>query len=79
MRSNCLVFALLLAWRRRGKRGYFAIRKSDSGRFPHFLWVERHHIISYKPSHPVDRKCPPALFAGRVAWGDKKVKNDATR
>lgn len=47
--------------------------------FPHFLWLERHHIISYKPFYPVDRKCPPALFEGRVAWGDKKVNHDATR
>lgn len=71
MRSNCLIFALLLAWRRRGRRGYLAMRRSDHGRFPHFLWFERHHIISYKPHHPIDRKCPPALFKGRVCWGDK--------
>jgi hypothetical protein len=68
--SNCLIFALLLAWRRRGRRGYFAIRASDSGAFPHFLWFERHHVVSYKPNSPIARKCPPALFEGRVRWGD---------
>jgi hypothetical protein len=69
--SNCLIFALMLAWRRRGRRGYFAIRRSDHSWFPHFLWIERHHIISYKPLEPEDRKVPPALFEGRVRWGDK--------
>ena len=80
--SNCLLFVLALWWRgrkrrlRRKQKGkkdryYFAMRRSDSGFFPHFLWIERHHIVSYKPHHPIDRKCPPALFEGGVCWGDK--------
>lgn len=71
MRSNCLFFALRIWLRRRG-RGKIDYRKSRSGWFPHFMWVERHHILSFKPAHPVDRVCPPALFVGRVRWGDKR-------
>lgn len=79
-KSNCLLFALLLKRRRapvlkaRGERGYISWRDSDHGWFPHFLWVERHHIISFKPPHPEDRLCPPALFEGTVRWGDKITK-----
>lgn len=72
MRSNCLLFALRLAWRRRGHRGYVAMRKSDSGPFPHFLYFERHHVVSYKPPNPIARCCPPLVFSGRVCWGDEK-------
>lgn len=67
--SNCLFFALALFWRRRW-RGYFVIRKSRWGGFPHFLYLEGRHIISYKPTDPLKRKCPPAFFRGKVSWGD---------
>lgn len=81
MNSNCLIFVFLLWWRGRKRRAkyrqkgkkrrfYIAMRKSDSGNFPHFLWFEQGHIISYKPLSPIDRKCPPALFKGCVRWGD---------
>lgn len=78
-RTNCLFFAVALYFRRRKQIGigrhYLVLRKSDSGRFPHFLYVEHlpHsgvRFISYKPRHPIERKCPPALFEGRVRWGD---------
>lgn len=69
--SNCLVFAILLAARRWRTRGALAFRKSDWGMFPHALWIERHHVVSYKPIDPTRRRIPPVLFAGRVVWGDK--------
>lgn len=68
--SNCLFFAVALFWRRRWK-GYLVIRKSRWGGFPHFLYLEGKHIISYKPVDPTKHKCPPPLFVGRVAWGDE--------
>lgn len=76
MRSNCLFYAIALYWRRRGHRGYFTFRKSDHGWFPHFLYFEKHHIVSYKPHNPTKQKCPPAFFEGGVCWGDKKVNHD---
>jgi hypothetical protein len=87
-RTNCLFFAVALYCRRHarirmagpgdklyGRRHYRMCRKSDSGYFPHFLYVEHMphsgiRFISYKPHHPIDRKCPPALFEGVVRWGD---------
>jgi hypothetical protein len=74
-RTNCLFFAVALNARRKHtkNRRYISIRKSDSGQFWHFLYVEHRksvRFISYKPSHPVDRKCPPMIFRGAVRWGD---------
>lgn len=69
--SNCFIFAAALALRRWHTRGYLALRKSDWGRFPHVLWIERNHIVSYKPVDPTKRRCPPLLFKGHVVWGDK--------
>lgn len=77
-KSNCLRFAVALYIRLRlkGHRCYLTVRKSDMGRFPHFLVVinrnERLRIVSFKPVEPEERKCPPAKFEGRVVWGDKK-------
>jgi hypothetical protein len=74
--TNCLFFAVALFWRRRGTgaRRYLAIRWSDSGPFPHFLYVEerrgRLRVISYKPISPSPRTCPPLVFSGRACWGD---------
>jgi hypothetical protein len=73
--SNCLIFVLCLMWRRGLRRGRIKWRKSHHGNFPHFMWIERHHIISYKPLTPEERKVPPALFEGRVRWGDKPNKD----
>jgi hypothetical protein len=47
MRSNCLIFAIALYWRRRW-HGYIVIRKSHWGRFPHFLYMERGHIAEVR-------------------------------
>lgn len=74
--SNCFIFAVLLCWRReaKGKRCYIAKRKSDMGNFPHFLVFELRRgtfrCISYKPTNPKHKTCPPPLFGGRAAWGD---------
>lgn len=80
MRTNCLIFAVALFMRRHRKlqgtrRHYIAMRWSDLGRFPHFLYVEISphsgvRQISYKPKRPVERYFPPALFDGFVKWGD---------
>lgn len=75
-RTNCLFFCLALYLRRyaKGRRQYILTRKSDSGMFPHFLYVElrrgRFRVISYKPINPITRTCPPLIFAGAVRWGD---------
>jgi hypothetical protein len=82
-RTNCLFFAVALFFRRHGRtthRHYLAVRKSDSGSFPHFLYVEHMphsgiRLISYKPPSPVDRKCPPMIFRGAVRWGDAPHTN----
>jgi hypothetical protein len=77
--TNCLFYAVALFWRRRGtgNRRYLAIRRSDSGNFPHFLYAElrrgRWRVISYKPIFPHHRMCPPLLFAGRARWGDASL------
>ena len=89
-KTNCLFFALALYYRRHhrilaasedsklfGRRHYFVMRKSDSGKFPHFLYQEHMpysgiRSISYKPPHPIDRKCPPVLFDGVARWGDTR-------
>lgn len=69
-RSNCLVFALLLYRRRKGRRWYIKARQSDHGWFPHFLIQAGHHVISYTPINPRHRTFPPPFFDGRVKWGD---------
>lgn len=75
-KTNCLFYALALYWRRRarGKRCYLALRKSDFTRLPHFLVFElrREHyrVISYKPSDPRIKDCPPPIFVGDPRWGD---------
>lgn len=72
--SNCLIWAFRLWFRRLRKGdydGYVAIRKSKYGPFIHALYVhKKRHWISFVPLDPVQRKCPPALFPGRVKWGD---------
>lgn len=69
--SNCFIFAAALALRRWRTRGYLALRKSDWGNFPHALWIEGHHIVSYKPIDPTKRRFPPLFFLGKVVWGDE--------
>lgn len=67
-RSNCIIFAVLL-YRRRGGQGYFLVRKSRFGHFPHVMYAERSHIVHYVPESPRHRTCPPPVFRGRVKWG----------
>lgn len=81
MRSNCLIFACLLRWRRRERayRSYFSWRKSDWGWFPHIVYTERRrsgfvHMVSFKPLSPSKRLMPPPLFRGKVVWGDPKMR-----
>lgn len=75
-RTNCLFFAIALYFRRyaKGRRQYIQWRMSDSGPFPHFLYVElrygRQRVVSYKPIAPTARSCPPMVFLGAVRWGD---------
>lgn len=77
-RSNCLVFAWTLYWRRykKGCTGFVAARKSHWGPFPHFLYVRLHpkrntwRFVSFVPLHPERKRFPPLFFQGRVRWGD---------
>jgi hypothetical protein len=75
--SNCLLFYLALRCRRarKGKRGYFAMRQSHWGRFPHILYEFQSpsgklRMVSFVPVSPSKRLLPPPLFKGRVKWGD---------
>ena len=77
MRSNCIIFALKLYWRRRAKGDevYLALRKSRWGAFPHVLLMRRcldgrFRAVSFKPTDPQARKVPPPLFKGASKWGD---------
>lgn len=77
MRSNCLVWALVLYARRRrkGDEVYLSVRRSRWGAFPHFLVMRRRRdglfrAVSYKPVDPRERKVPPPVFEGRSRWGD---------
>lgn len=77
MRSNCVIFALALYWRRRAKGDevYLAVRRSRYGFFPHFLVMRRRRdglfrAVSFKPVDPCERKMPPAMFVGQSRWGD---------
>lgn len=77
MRSNCLIWAVCLYWRRRrqGREGYLLIRRSRSGPFPHFLYAEVRRagslrLVSFKPLAPQEKKLPPPLFKGAGRWGD---------
>ena len=83
-RTNCVVFALLLWWRRVRRRKEFpqarrylpVARVSDWGPFPHVLYMERSRhgrvwIVSYKPTNPKKRPIPPLIFDGKVVYGDR--------
>lgn len=77
MRSNCILFALALYWRRRkkGREGYIMFRRSRMGPFFHALYAEVRRcgtlrIVSFKPLHPKEKKLPPPLFTGASRWGD---------
>lgn len=73
MRSNCLLFAVLLYLRRarKGDAGYLVMRRSRHGAFPHFLYLHRgRRLISYCPRNPRHKLLPPPLFSGFVKWGD---------
>jgi hypothetical protein len=73
-RANCVIFAFKLWFRRLRKgdcSGYVSIRKSRHGPFIHALYQYGNHFVSFVPIEPKERKVPPALFDGRVKWGDK--------
>lgn len=76
-RSNCLFFAVALyrRLRRRNTGVYISMRRSRWGRFPHFLVFRKRRtgswqVVSYKPTDPRLKKCPPPLFKGRPFFGD---------
>nr|WP_145544794.1 hypothetical protein [Variovorax boronicumulans] len=71
-RSNCLIWAVALYWRRRkkGAAGYLVMRRSRWGRFPHFLYMERGRLYSYVPRDPRVKRLPPPVFRGRSKFGD---------
>lgn len=71
-RSNCLLWAVAMKWRRwcKGKKGRIRYRQSYYGWFPHFLYIERHRTVSYVPIDPKHKTCPPPIFMGRVRYGD---------
>ena len=78
MRSNCIIWAITMYYRRRsrGVKGYIKIRRSHFGPFPHVLYEEPRtsgtsRVVSYKPTAPVHSAIPPPLFVGSVRWGDK--------
>jgi hypothetical protein len=72
--SNCILFAVLLWWRR-GRRGYVLFRRSRYGPFCHALYAEIRadgslRVVSYKPKNPKLKRVPPPLFRGSSRWGD---------
>lgn len=78
MRSNCLLWAVRLWWRRRrrGREGYILFRMSLLALFWHALYGERRadgslRVVGYVPRRPRRRGVPPLLFRGRVRWGDR--------
>ena len=75
-RSNCLLWALALYRRRRGRIRYVVARRSHWGWFPHFFYAEarpdgRLRLVAYAPTEPRARLLPPLLFRGAVRWGDR--------
>lgn len=77
MRSNCIMWAWALYWRRRkrGREGYIMFRRSRMGPFPHALYAEVRRcgtlrIVSFKPATPREKTVPPPLFLGAPSFGD---------
>lgn len=75
MRSNCLLFAVALYWRRSGRERYILIRKSRLGSWlPHILYAERRpyglRIVHFVPIDGKSKKVPPPFFRGFRRWGD---------
>lgn len=73
--SNCLFFALLLYFRRSHVPDrYIVMRGSRMTAGPHFLYAElrrgKMRMISFKPTNPKVKNCPPPMFEGRARWGD---------
>lgn len=76
-RSNCLIFGLVLYYRRyrKGKQGYLISRRSHWGWFPHFMYCRIRvdgslQLVGYSPISPTRHRLPPPVFKGRVKWGD---------
>lgn len=74
MRSNCLLVACALWWRRGLSKGRPTWRRSHYGWFPHFLYRQKRmsgfRLVSYVPIDPRHKILPPPLFKGRMKWGD---------
>jgi hypothetical protein len=66
--SNCLFFALGHWWKR---GGYFIVRRSHYGWWPHFLWSS--DLAVFEQYAPLSggrlRWFPPLLFKGHVKSG----------
>lgn len=64
MRGNCILWALYM-WCRYG--GYFALRRSRWGPFPHALWSrDLVRWYGFAPVDPRKRLIPPPWFRGRI-------------
>lgn len=77
--NNCLLFAIALYIRRRGSgnRCQIVVRRSNKGRFPHFMFKEWRRggprLVHYVPIQTnTGSRCRP-LFSGWVKWGDRAL------
>lgn len=75
--SNCLVFALMLYYRRRrkGKKGFVISRQSKYYKGPHFMYARMREnktaqLVGFVPKYPKQRTFPPPFFEGKIVWGD---------
>jgi len=60
-RSNCLIFAVR-RWMREG--GYFIVRKSRHGWWPHFMWARSLKGLAIEQWIP----CPPKKWDDLPRW-----------
>ena len=75
MRSNCILFAFGLLFRRKGRKRGIVIRKSRmGGKWPHFIYVEQRRYgwreIHFTPTDKTPRYVYPPVFDGSSHWGD---------
>ena len=63
--SNCFFYAVGRWWR---EGGYFVVRRSHFGWWPHFLWSpDLVTFYQYGPAVPNHHlRCPPPIFHGVV-------------
>lgn len=77
--ANCIIFALLLYFRRKHKdsHGYLILRRSHWGPFPHLMYGRRRKdgtlaVVGYRPLHAQPSRIPKIFFRGEAHWGDPK-------